>query len=89
MDIFKTPHDARARLMRAFNTPFFPDIFVCSDDLKIFLQCRIHYGLRGHRRFGDIIRTTRTKRMNVQVRAAEQRAAGLLQNLIVNCLGHG
>lgn len=26
----RTKRDTRSRLMRAFNTPFFPDIFVCS-----------------------------------------------------------
>jgi hypothetical protein len=47
----RTPHDARARLMRAFNTPFFPDIFVCSEvmgegvDLQRFCRYVIHHDL--------------------------------------------
>lgn len=47
----RTPHDARARLMRAFNTPFFPDIFVCSEvmgegvDLQRFCRFVIHHDL--------------------------------------------
>lgn len=46
-----TPHDKRARLMRAFNTPFFPDILVCSEvmgegvDLQRFCRHVIHHDL--------------------------------------------
>ena len=44
-----TKRDTRARLMRAFNTPFFPDIFVCSEvmgegvDLQRFCRHVIHH----------------------------------------------
>jgi len=47
----RTPHEVRARLMRAFNTPFFPDIFVCSEvmgegvDLQRFCRHVIHHDL--------------------------------------------
>jgi superfamily II DNA or RNA helicase len=47
----KTKQDARARLMRAFNTPFFPDILVCSEvmgegvDLQRFCRHIIHHDL--------------------------------------------
>jgi len=46
-----TKRDTRARLMRAFNTPFFPDIFVCSEvmgegvDLQRFCRHVIHHDL--------------------------------------------
>jgi len=46
-----THRDARARLMRAFNTPFFPDILVCSEvmgegvDLQRFCRHVIHHDL--------------------------------------------
>ena len=46
-----TRRDARARSMRAFNTPFFPDIFVCSEvmgegvDLQRFCRHVIHHDL--------------------------------------------
>jgi hypothetical protein len=46
-----TRRDTRARLMRAFNTPFFPDIFVCSEvmgegvDLQRFCRHVIHHDL--------------------------------------------
>jgi len=46
-----TPRDARARLMRAFNTPFFPDILVCSKvmgegvDLQRYCRHVIHHDL--------------------------------------------
>lgn len=46
-----TRRDARARLMRAFNTPFFPDILVCSEvmgegvDLQRFCRHVIHHDL--------------------------------------------
>ena len=46
-----TRRDARARLMRAFNTPFFPDILVCSQvmgegvDLQRFCRHVIHHDL--------------------------------------------
>jgi len=47
----KTKRETRARLMRAFNTPFFPDIFVCSQvmgegvDLQRFCRHVIHHDL--------------------------------------------
>lgn len=47
----RTKRDTRARLMRAFNTPFFPDIFVCSQvmgegvDLQRFCRHVIHHDL--------------------------------------------
>lgn len=47
----KTRRDARSRLMRAFNTPFFPDILVCSEvmgegvDLQRFCRHVIHHDL--------------------------------------------
>jgi len=47
----RTKRDARSRLMRAFNTPFFPDIFVCSEvmgegvDLQRFCRHVIHHDL--------------------------------------------
>jgi hypothetical protein len=47
----RTPHESRARLMRAFNTPFFPDILVCSEvmsegvDLQRFCRHIIHHDL--------------------------------------------
>jgi ERCC4-related helicase len=46
-----TKRDTRARLMRAFNTPFFPDVFVCSEvmgegvDLQRFCRHVIHHDL--------------------------------------------
>ena len=46
-----TAHPVRARLMRAFNTPFFPDILVCSEvmgegvDLQRFCRHVIHHDL--------------------------------------------
>lgn len=46
-----TNRDTRARLMRAFNTPFFPDIFVCSqvmsEGVDLQRHCRhvIHHDL--------------------------------------------
>jgi superfamily II DNA or RNA helicase len=46
-----TRRDTRARLMRAFNTPFFPDILVCSEvmgegvDLQRFCRHVIHHDL--------------------------------------------
>jgi superfamily II DNA or RNA helicase len=46
-----TKRETRARLMRAFNTPFFPDIFVCSEvmgegvDLQRFCRHVIHHDL--------------------------------------------
>ena len=46
-----TRRDTRARLMRAFNTPFFPDILVCSGvmgegvDLQRFCRHVIHHDL--------------------------------------------
>jgi hypothetical protein len=47
----RTKRDARTRLMRAFNTPFFPDILVCSEvmgegvDLQRFCRHVIHHDL--------------------------------------------
>jgi hypothetical protein len=47
----KTKRDIRSRLMRAFNTPFFPDILVCSQvmgegvDLQRFCRHVIHHDL--------------------------------------------
>ena len=47
----ETKRDKRARLMRAFNTPFFPDILVCSEvmgegvDLQRFCRHVIHHDL--------------------------------------------
>ncbi|HUX17246.1 MAG TPA: C-terminal helicase domain-containing protein [Phycisphaerae bacterium] len=47
----KTRRDARARLMRAFNTPFFPDVLVCSEvmgegvDLQRSCRHVIHHDL--------------------------------------------
>ncbi len=47
----KTRRDTRSRLMRAFNTPFFPDILVCSQvmgegvDLQRFCRHVIHHDL--------------------------------------------
>lgn len=47
----KTKRDQRSRLMRAFNTPFFPDIFVCSQvmgegvDLQRYCCYVIHHDL--------------------------------------------
>ena len=47
----KTPNETRARLMRAFNTPFFPDVLVCSQvmgegvDLQRFCRHVIHHDL--------------------------------------------
>lgn len=47
----KTKREARSRLMRAFNTPFFPDILVCSEvmsegvDLQRFCRHVIHHDL--------------------------------------------
>ena len=47
----QTKRDTRARLMRAFNTPFFPDILVCSEvmgegvDLQRFCRHVIHHDL--------------------------------------------
>src|SRR6185436_2778611 len=46
-----TDRETRARLMRAFNTPFFPDILVCSEvmgegvDLQRFCRHVIHHDL--------------------------------------------
>lgn len=46
-----TSRETRARLMRAFNTPFFPDILVCSEvmgegiDLQRFCRHVIHHDL--------------------------------------------
>ena len=46
-----TKRDTRARLMRAFNTPFFPEIFVCSEvmgegvDLQRCCRYVIHHDL--------------------------------------------
>ena len=46
-----TRRDKRARLMRAFNTPFFPDILICSEvmgegvDLQRFCRHVIHHDL--------------------------------------------
>jgi ERCC4-related helicase len=46
-----TSRDTRARLMRAFNTPFFPDILVCSEvmgegvDLQRFCRHVVHHDL--------------------------------------------
>ena len=46
-----TPREIRARLMRAFNTPFFPDILVCSEvmgegvDLQRFCRYVVHHDL--------------------------------------------
>ena len=46
-----TKRDTRARLMRAFNTPFFPEIFVCSEvmgegvDLQRYCRHVIHHDL--------------------------------------------
>ena len=46
-----TKRETRARLMRAFNTPFFPDIFVCSQvmgegvDLQRFCRFVVHHDL--------------------------------------------
>jgi hypothetical protein len=47
----ETDRDTRSRLMRAFNTPFFPDIFVCSEvmgegvDLHRFCRHVVHHDL--------------------------------------------
>ena len=47
----ETKRDKRARLMRAFNTPFFPDVLVCSEvmgegvDLQRFCRHVIHHDL--------------------------------------------
>jgi superfamily II DNA/RNA helicase len=47
----QTKRETRARLMRAFNTPFFPDILVCSEvmgegvDLQRFCRHVIHHDL--------------------------------------------
>lgn len=47
----QTKRDHRSRLMRAFNTPFFPDIFVCSEvmgegvDLQRYCRYVIHHDL--------------------------------------------
>lgn len=47
----KTKRESRTRLMRAFNTPFFPDILVCSEvmgegvDLQRFCRHVIHHDL--------------------------------------------
>ena len=47
----RTKRDTRSRLMRAFNTPFFPDIFVCSQvmgegvDLQWYCRHVIHHDL--------------------------------------------
>jgi ERCC4-related helicase len=47
----KTRREVRSRLMRAFNTPFFPDILVCSEvmgegvDLQRFCRHVIHHDL--------------------------------------------
>ena len=46
-----TKHEARSRLMLAFNTPFFPDVFVCSrvmgEGIDLHRHCRhvIHHDL--------------------------------------------
>jgi superfamily II DNA or RNA helicase len=47
----QTNRERRSRLMRAFNTPFFPDIFVCSEvmgegvDLQRYCRYVIHHDL--------------------------------------------
>jgi len=47
----ETKRDTRTRLMRAFNTPFFPDVLVCSEvmgegvDLQRFCRHVIHHDL--------------------------------------------
>lgn len=47
----ETPREDRARLMRSFNTPFFPDILVCSEvmgegvDLQRFCRHVVHHDL--------------------------------------------
>jgi ERCC4-related helicase len=47
----RTRRDARSRLMRAFNTPFFPDVLVCSEvmgegvDLQRYCRHVIHHDL--------------------------------------------
>ena len=47
----RTKRDTRSRLMRAFNTPFFPDIFVCSQvmgegvDLQRYCRHVVHHDL--------------------------------------------
>jgi ERCC4-related helicase len=47
----RTKRETRARLMRSFNTPFFPEIFVCSEvmgegvDLQRFCRHVIHHDL--------------------------------------------
>ena len=47
----QTKREHRSRLMRAFNTPFFPDIFVCSEvmgegvDLQLYCRYVIHHDL--------------------------------------------
>lgn len=47
----RTKRDTRGRLMRSFNTPFFPEIFVCSEvmgegvDLQRFCRHVIHHDL--------------------------------------------
>ena len=47
----ETNRDTRSRLMRAFNTPFFPDVLVCSEvmgegvDLQRFCRHVIHHDL--------------------------------------------
>ena len=47
----RTKRETRSRLMRAFNTPFFPDIFVCSQvmgegvDLQRYCRHVIHHDL--------------------------------------------
>ncbi len=47
----ETRRDARARMMRSFNTPFFPDILVCSEvmgegvDLQRYCRHVIHHDL--------------------------------------------
>lgn len=47
----ETKREHRSRLMRAFNTPFFPDIFVCSEvmgegvDLQRYCRYVIHHDL--------------------------------------------
>ena len=47
----ETKRDTRSRLMRAFNTPFFPDVLVCSEvmgegvDLQRFCRHVIHHDL--------------------------------------------
>jgi hypothetical protein len=58
-----TRRDTRSRLMRAFNTPFFPDILVCSEvmsegvDLQRYCRYIIHHDLTGRWARGRTIAT--------------------------------